>query len=75
MGTADYCALVVLVLAALVTLSIRQEEKRRGDRRQRQLPPPGGVERRTHPDRRNRSLGAFLAWVARTQWAKLRKLV
>ncbi len=72
MGTADYCALVVLLLAGLVALSIRQEEKRCLERRQNHGTPPDGVERRSGRDRRQRSVGAWVAWAARTQWRKVR---
>jgi hypothetical protein len=74
MSTADYCALVVLLLAGLIGLSIRQEERRCADRRQRREPPPGEVERRSIPDRRDRSLGAWTTWAAKSQWRKVRKL-
>jgi len=74
MGTADYCALVVLLLAGVITLSIRQEEKRQADRRQRSGPPPASLERRAGRDRRDRSLSAFVGWAARSQWAKARRL-
>lgn len=74
MGTADYCALVVLLLAGLIALSIRQEEKRGADRRQRDGSPPDGFERRLGRDRRDRSLPAYLAWATRSQWLKLRSL-
>ena len=74
MGTADYCALVVLLLAGLITLSIRQDDKRQADRRQQGGPPPTGRERRTGRDRRDRSFPAYLAWAARSQWLKLRAL-
>ncbi len=74
MGTADYCALIVLLLAGLITLSIRQDEKRQADRRQQDGPPPPGLERRSGRDRRDRSRSAYLAWATRSQWLKLRSL-
>lgn len=74
MGTADYCALVVLLLAGIIVLSIRQDEKRQADRRQQGGPPPGGLERRSGRDRRDRSWSAYLAWATRSQWLKLRNL-
>lgn len=74
MGTADYCALVVLLLAGLIAVSIRQDEKRQADRRQQVGPPPAGRERRSGRDRRDRSLPAYLAWATRSQWLKLRNL-
>ncbi|GLH68986.1 hypothetical protein GETHPA_05190 [Geothrix rubra] len=74
MGTADYCALVVLLLAGLIALSIRKEEKREADRRQQGGPPPAGLEQRSGQDRRDRSLSAYLAWATRSQWLKLRAL-
>lgn len=73
MGTADYCVLVVLLLAGLVALSIRQEEKRCVDRRHRLEPPPGGMDRRSGRDRRARSLKAWATWAADSQWRKVRK--
>jgi hypothetical protein len=72
MGTAVYCALVVVLLAGLIALSIRQDEKRQADRRQQGGLPPAGQERRLGRDRRDRSLPAYLAWAARSQWLKLR---
>jgi hypothetical protein len=74
MGTADYCALVVLLLAGVITLSIRQDEKRRADRRQQVGPPPAGLDRRSGRDRRDRSLSAYLTWAVRSQWLKFRSL-
>ncbi len=74
MGTADYCALVVLLLAGIIVLSIRQDEKRQADRRQRNGPPPGGLERRRGQDRRDRSWSAYLTWAMQSQWLKLRNL-
>ncbi len=74
MRTVDYCILVVLLLAGLLLISIRQEELRRMDRRRQDLPPPGGVERRTGRDRRDQSAVGYLAWAARSQWLKVRKL-
>ena len=74
MGTADYCALVALLLAGLIALSIRQEERRGTDRRQHRDQPPGSIERRSGQDRRDRSLGAWTAWAAKSQWRKVRKL-
>ncbi len=72
MGPADYCALVVILLAGLVTLSIRQEEKRCRERRQHSARPPQGIERRSGRDRRRRSFGAWMGWAVRSQWQKLR---
>lgn len=74
MGTADYCALVALFLAAVIALSIRQEEQRSTDRRQRHEPPPGGIERRSRQSRRNRSFSAWVSWAAHSQWCKIRNL-
>ena len=73
MGTADYCALVTLLLAVCIGLSIRQEEKRGAERRQRCEPPPGGIDRRVLPNRRSRSFKGWIAWVAQSQWRKARK--
>ena len=75
MGTADYCALIALLLAGLIALSIRQEECRCGDRRQQSGSAPGGIERRVDSDRRNPSWQGWVAWAARSQWRKVRNLL
>jgi hypothetical protein len=62
MGTADYCALVVVLLAGLVAIMIRQEERRLADRRKPHKLLPGGLERRSGKDRRRHAIRDHVGW-------------
>jgi len=75
MGTIEYCILILVLMAGLMALSIAHDEKRRCDRRKQNLGPPNGIERRSGKDRRGNSLLAYLWWICRSRWHRLKTSV
>ena len=71
MGTNDSILLVVALFFGCLLLAIHYEELRTADRRKQELGPPSGIERRSVPDRRRDSLGAYLEWVVRAFFKRL----
>jgi hypothetical protein len=72
MGTIEYCILILVLMAGLMALSIAHDEKRRCDRRKQNLGPPNGIERRSGKDRRGNSLTAYVLWILRSRWHRIK---
>jgi hypothetical protein len=63
-------AIAVLIFFGLALFAVRAEENRRVDRRQRNVAVE--IERR-QGDRRKGSNRAYLKWIFRALWSKIRK--
>jgi len=70
MRTSVYMILVIIAFFALVIYTIYKDEKRKAERRRLDIPHP--VERRRQ-ERRNKTFCAYLSWIFRSLFSKVKK--